>query len=147
LRVREAGPERSRLVTTFVAIQLALALVLLTGAGLLARSVSQLLSTSPGFSPDGLLTMRVPATGPRYQSRPALIGFHGDTIGAVAALPGVSGAATINQLPLTGTGNNGSFTIGQAPAPGQALAEHRTLIRTISTGYFTAMGIPVIAGR
>ena len=146
LRVREAGPERSRLVTAFVAIQLALALVLLSGAGLLVRSVSRLLSTSPGFSADDLLTMRLTATGPRYQAREALIGLHRDTLDAIAALPGVSAAATINQLPLTGTGNNGSFTIAGTSAP-PSLFEHRTLIRTISTGYLPAMGIPVLAGR
>jgi putative ABC transport system permease protein len=146
LRVRDTTPERSRLVTAFVAIQLALALVLLTGAGLLAKSMSRLMSTSPGFSRgDDLLTMRVTVTGARAQSRPALMGFHSDTLAAIAALPGVTGAATINQLPLTGRGNNGMFKIAGS-GPAQSI-EHRTLIRTISAGYFGVMGIPVKSGR
>jgi len=145
LRVRDAAPLRSRLVTAFVAIQLAFALVLLTGAGLLAKSMSRLMSTSSGFSRGDLLTMRVTVTGARAQSAPALVGFHSDTVAAIAALPGVTGAATISQLPLTGPGNNGMFKIaGSGPTRS---VEHRTLIRTISTGYFGVMGIPVTSGR
>ena len=153
LRVRDArGPGRNA-AAVFVTVQLALALVLLTGAGLLGRSVFRLLHTSPGFETGGVLTLRLTLTGPRFAARPAADAFHREVLAAIDALPGTNGTATINQAPLTGPGNSGTFAIYGASTPGAgtretgSASEHSTLIRSVSVNYFDVMGIPVVAGR
>ncbi len=149
LRVRDTRLPGRSAGAVFVTVQLALALVLLTGAGLLGRSVHRLLNTSPGFETDGLLTMRMTLTGRRYASRAAAETFHGEVLAAIDALPGANGAATINQLPLTGSGNSGAFTIHGTTGSRDAgpASEHSALIRSVSANYFDVMSIPVTAGR
>jgi predicted permease len=151
LRVRDASVPGRNLGAVFVTVQLALALVLLTGAGLLGRSVYRLLHTSPGFETDGLLTMRLTLTGRRFASRPAAEAFHRDVVTAIDALPDANGAATINQLPLTGAGNSGTFTIygtGTASgSPAGSASEHSALVRSVSANYFDVMAIPITTGR
>ena len=152
LRVRDARVPGRNVGAVFVTVQLTLALVLLTGAGLLGRSVHRLLQTSPGFDTGGVLTMRLTLTGRRFATRPAAEAFHGDVLAAINALPGANGAATINQAPLTGPGNGGTFTIYGASGTGAgaregSASEHSTLIRSVSVNYFDVMGIPIVAGR
>jgi putative ABC transport system permease protein len=146
LRVRGGMTTSRRLATIFVTAQLALALVLLSGAGLVGRSVHRLMSTSPGFRTDGLLTARVIGGGNRPAGPSDVTGFHRLLLDEVGAVPGVTGVATISQLPLTGPGNSGMFKIADLP-PAESRVEHRTLIRTVSANYFEVMGIPLRQGR
>jgi putative ABC transport system permease protein len=127
----------------FVVAQLALAVVLLAGSGLMARSVYRLLSTSPGFVTEGLFTASINPGGNRYSDPGAISAFHQSLIERVNALPGMIGTATINQLPLTGPGNSGAFRIA-GPA---AAVDHTVGIRSVSADYFTVMSIPVLQGR
>jgi len=69
--------------------------------------------------------------------------MHDTLLERVAALPGAAGAASISQLPLSGRGNTGTFAVQGAPAEPEA----STLIRTVSTGYFDVMGVPLLRGR
>jgi putative ABC transport system permease protein len=121
----------------------ALTLVLLTGAGLMARTMTGLLSTSPGFAPENLLTMRLNLSGQRYASVEATRQFHGDLLEAIAALPQVGGVSTISQPPLSGPGNSGAFAVEGQPA----VEDRTTRIRTVTPNYFEVMGLPVVAGR
>jgi putative ABC transport system permease protein len=132
-----------RLQGGLVVAQVGLTLVLLTGAGLMTRTMAGLLSVSPGFSPDGLLTMRVNLSGERYRTRDAVRSFHHDLLGALEALPQVTGVSTINQPPLTGPGNSGSFAVETQPD----VEDRSTHIRTVAPNYFEVMGIPLLAGR
>jgi predicted permease len=127
----------------FVIAQVALTLVLLTGAGLMGRTVIRLLSVSPGFSPDNLLTMRVNLSGARYGTPDAVRGFHRDLIAAIAAMPGVDAVSSISQPPLTGPGNSGSFAVEAQPD----VEDRSTRIRTVAPNYFGVMGLPVVGGR
>ena len=138
-----AGRRDLRLQSVFVATQLALSLVLVTGATLLGRSVFQLLQVSPGFDPRHVLTMQVNGTEPAYSGADETRAMHDRLLEGIAALPGVEGAATISQLPLAGRGNSGMFVVQSAPAR----PEVSTLIRTVSRGYFDVMGVPLVAGR
>ena len=153
LRVRDARVPGRNVGAVFVTVQLTLALVLLTGAGLLGRSVHRLLQTSPGFDTGGVLTMRLTLTGRRFATRPAAEAFHSDVLAAINAIPGANGAATINQPPLTGPGNAGTFSIygesGTVAGAREAgsTSEHSTLIRSVSVNYFDVMGIPILTGR
>ena len=135
-----ADSRRFRLQSVFVVAQLALAVVLLAGSGLMARSVYQLLTTSPGFVTDGLLTARV---NPAFFDAPAVFAYQQQLLERIRAIRGISGVATINHSPLSGSGNSGTFAIeGDFARP-----ESTTAIRTVSPEYFAVMAIPVLQGR
>jgi len=136
------GKARSILVTC----QVALAVVLLVGAALLGRSTWRLLQVSPGFDTEQLLTMRVNLPEGRYPSAAAEREFHAQLLDRFAAIPGVLGAATINQLPLTGRGNSGTVSFDRGGSPGDP-ADRSVAIRTVSPNYFEVMGIPLVQGR
>jgi predicted permease len=143
LRAATHAPFDLRVQSIFVAGQLALAFALLTGAGLLGRSVYRLLQVSPGFDPRHVLTAQVNGQEPAYQAAGAARAMHDTLIERLAALPGAAGAATISQLPLAGRGNSGMFAVQSAPLE----AEASTLIRTVSANYFDVMGVPLLEGR
>ncbi len=124
---------------------MALAVVLAAGAALLGLSFARVLDVSPGFDPAGLLTMNVTLSGLRYSSAAVTRGFHRRLLERVRGLPGVRGAETIDQLPLTGRGNTGIFTVVGRPDPEGGNPECN--IRTVSAGYFHTMGVPLLAGR
>ena len=139
-----SGQGSARMV--LVSAQIAFAVVLLTSAVLLGRSMWRLLSVSPGFNPEHLLTMRVNLPDGKYNRPELVMQFHEHLLARLAALPGSSGAATIDQLPLTGRGNNGSVIFdgeaGPIADPSRVVA-----IRSISANYPAVMGIPLIRGR
>ncbi|HLM56858.1 MAG TPA: ABC transporter permease [Pyrinomonadaceae bacterium] len=140
------GKRGTRLRGAFVVVEIALALVLLVGAGLMVRSFERLRSVDPGFRPEGVLTMRVNLPGVRYGEDAKVIGFFREAVGRVSSLPGVESAAAVNFLPFSGPAAATSFTIvGQpAPPPGQ---KPGTEVRVSDAGYFRTMGIPLRSGR
>lgn len=140
-----SGSGQGRARVALVTAQIAFAVVLLTGAALLGRSMWRLLNVSPGFNPGNLLTMRVNLSGDKYNGPEPVRQFHTLLLERLAALPGSSGATTIDQLPLTGRGNTGLVIFdGEAAAdePSRVVA-----IRSISANYPEVMGIPLIRGR
>jgi putative ABC transport system permease protein len=137
----QSGGQRLR--SLLVVTQIALTLVLLTGAGLLGRSFLNLLQTEPGFTPESAVavTVSLPTTVDRAQEQ-RLQQFHEQLLTRLKRLPGVVAVGGINALPLTGRGANGQFLKdNNAATPGQA--EYRLA----SGGYFAAMGIPLLRGR
>jgi putative ABC transport system permease protein len=139
-----AGQGSARFV--LVAAQVALAVVLLTGAALLGRSTWRLLNVSPGFNPVSLLTMRVNLPGGKYNDLSAVRQFRSRLLEGLSALPGTTGVATIDQLPLTGRGNTASVIFEDEPG-GTNDPSRIVAIRTISANYPDVMGVPVIRGR
>lgn len=137
-----AGAGRTRFV--LVAAQVALAAMLMAGAALLGRSTWQVLHVSAGFDTERLLTMRINLPDQGYSSAPAVREFHARLLERLEAVPGVASAATINQLPLTGRGNTGTFVFDAEPAGGD---ERRAAIRAVSLEYFEVMGVPLLEGR
>ena len=138
-----AGRAETRMRGVLVATQLALAVVLVAGTALLGRSVVKLTEVSPGFEIAGLVSGRLTFPAGRYDSREAMVATVDRILESVRAAPGVRGAEVINQLPLTGTGNTGDFAIvGRASTPSS-----NPLIRDVTPGYFSLMGIPLIQGR
>jgi putative ABC transport system permease protein len=126
--------------------EVALAVLVLIGAGLLVRSFFRLRSVNPGFQPSGLLTMRVPFMGGRNSAPDGRVAFIQQVLARVAVLPGVQSAGGINGLPLTGLGVGSLFALDGRPVP---TPEQRPmgLLRSVTPGYFRTMGIPLIAGR
>jgi predicted permease len=141
---------RNRLRGLLVVSELALSLILLTGAGLLIRSFVRLQSVPPGFATDHILTMQVAVNGPQSrQEMPAfrnrLGRFHQEIGDRISRLPGVRADGLISALPLTGTIGWGGINVeGYRPLPGQEL---QVDIRGASTDYFRTMDIPLVQGR
>ena len=132
--------------STFVVVEVALALVLLVGAGLLVRSFVQLLNVDAGFDTDRTITMRVSLPSARYGQQPQQAQFFERLLERVRTLPGVQSAGAVNFLPLTGLGSaTGYAAVGDPPPPlGQ---EPVADVRVIGGAYFKAMGIPLLRGR
>lgn len=136
----------SRLRNLFVVAELSLALVLLIGAGLMLRSLAQMLRVDPGFRTENLLTMRYTLPAARYSTDEKAAAFHQELAQRVASLPGVKGVGAVDNLPLSGAGNTGTPQIVGHPAPSDVdFAESH--LRTVSVSYFAAIGIPVLKGR
>ena len=139
------GVGDGKLRSALVMIQVAIALVLLAGAALLGTSVQRLLDVPLVSDPHSLVTFRVNLP-PKYGTREAVHAFNRQLIEQLAAAPGVTAAALINQPPLAGGGNNGTPRIAGRPEPVGADAQP-VLIRTVSDGYFRAMQVPLVRGR
>ena len=128
------------------ASQIAIALVLLTGAGLLARSLENLGRVRPGFDPANVLTFRITLPETRYATASSQYDFFEALGERVRRLPGVRSAGIINTPPLGGFGPGTSFLPEGSP-PVAAGDKPTADIRTIGDGALAALGIPLIAGR
>jgi putative ABC transport system permease protein len=140
------GSRTHRLRNLFVVTQVALALVLLVGAGLFLKSLSRLRAVEPGFNPTNLLTMRVTLPGRKYDTDTKAMGFFSQAIEQLRALPGVEAVGAINTLPFAGPHSGTSIQVEGQPKlpPGQELG---TGICVTDANYFQAMQIPLKRGR
>lgn len=129
-----------------VVAELALAVLLLVGAGLLIRSFSRLMAVDPGFHPDRVLTFGVSAPPSKYADRHSLRTLTSDILAHMRAIPGVSSAAVVAGLPLGGFTMRTSVHVVGTPQERPA-ERKRTFITIVSPDYFKTMGIPLIAGR
>src|ERR1043165_2824954 len=130
----------------FVVTQVALALVLLVGAGLLVKSLQRLQSVDPGFNPDNLLTVRVSLPQGKYETDQKLIDFFQQAMTQIRSLPGVVSVGEINVAPFTGLYSGTSVQVVGWPElpPSQAL---KTGVSVTDANYFQTMQIPVTRGR
>jgi putative ABC transport system permease protein len=133
---------RHRLRGLLVMGEIAVALVLLVGAGLMVKSLYRLQQVEPGFNPSHALTMRLALPEAKYPEPQRQREFFDQLLNRIAALPGVKAAGAINFLPLSGTGNQRSFLIEGKPEPKLNVG-----FRMVSPDYFRAMGVPLRAGR
>jgi putative ABC transport system permease protein len=137
-----------RLLSALVVIEVALALMLLVGAGLMTRSFAQLMRVSPGFEPGNLLAVQIYLPQSKYRTGIDRTRFYMNTIRRVAALPGVRSAAGVSALPMYPVGIDFAlpFTIDGRAAPTNG-EEPRADIRTATPGYFETMKIALLKGR
>ncbi|MEO6994859.1 MAG: ABC transporter permease [Lacunisphaera sp.] len=131
----------------FIVTQIAVAFVLLTGAGLLSVSLQRAMAVSPGFRSDHVLTGEISLPWKRYPDIDADIGFTDRLLTALAQQPGVTAAGVTNNLPVhPDTSNNFILSVpGYTPQAGEAPLTHHVV--GVTGDYFTAMGIQLIAGR
>jgi putative ABC transport system permease protein len=134
-----------RLRDLLVVAEVALALMLLVGAGLLMKSLVLMLKVDPGFDTRGLLTMRVALPPSRYSEDNKTARFYEEMLRRVAAVPGVRGAALTSNLPLANEGGTGTPQIVGRSTPASELTEAH--LRTVSANYFEVLGLPVVKGR
>jgi putative ABC transport system permease protein len=137
---------RHRLQGIFVTAEFALALVLLTGSGLLIRSFAKLLETNPGFRPDHILTVNVPLPRQAYAKGAQIREVYGGLLDRVSRLPGVQSAALSNDLPLDGCGETVAYSFeGRTQVEGKT---PKAICQSFVKGsYFQTMGIPLLQGR
>jgi putative ABC transport system permease protein len=130
--------------------QIALALVLLVGAGLLVQSFLRLRGVDPGFDPDHLLTARVELSSVRYPHSPETRALYDALLRRVGAVPGVKSAGAVRALPMTGHLDIGdwSFVIeGEFSTPPAPTDWHPADWQVVTPDYFRTMRIPVLRGR
>ena len=134
-----------RLHGFLVVSEVALALMLLAGAGLLLKSFFQLKAVNPGFLPANVLTMQLSLPESKYPQGHQQAAFFGQVVQNIEALPGVQSAGVAPTLPLSGGLNSYGFSLdGRASQPGDNLsAEHDS----VTPRYFRALGIRLLQGR
>jgi putative ABC transport system permease protein len=137
---------RRSLRETLVVAELALALVMLIGAGLLMSSFLKLQAIDPGFNPRNVLTMTTSVAGASQYVGPARETFYKQLMDRLTALPGVESASAINHLPLAGDTWGLPLTIEGRPLPPPGHGIEATF-RVSRPDYFRTMGIPLLAGR
>ncbi len=140
------GGRGARARNVFVVVEMALALILLVGAGLLIRSFAALLNVDPGFDPSHTVTMKVSIPTSKYDNPGRIRGFYDQLFERLDAIPGVQAAGGTSFLPLNGLGSATSFFIVGQPKP-PAGQEPVTDVRVATHDYFRAMGIRLVRGR
>jgi putative ABC transport system permease protein len=136
----------ARLRNALVIAEISLALVLLAGAGLMVRSFAALAHVDLGFRSEHVLTARLSLPSRKYPTDTAVAQFFRNADARIAAIPGVQAVGAINMMPLTGQRSVQTFTVEGRPAP-EPGTEPAGDMRSITPGYFRAMGIPIKAGR
>ena len=145
-RTTSASTAQHRLRAILASAEIALALVLLIGAGLMMKSLYKLLSVNPGFQPEHVLTMEMDLRTQQYAKDPAILNFWQQVLDRTQALPGVESAATGTAVPLTGTHYRADITIEGMPLPKPGSYPHPDT-HVVSPGYMTTLGIPLLRGR
>jgi putative ABC transport system permease protein len=143
---RIAGASHSRLRNGLAVAQISIAIILLIGAGLMAKSLWALMHVSPGFRAANVLTARLSLPGLRYPDNRRIVAFERELLETLRRKPGVQSAGLATYLPLGGLDNSSSFLVeGRPPLPVGMYNMAR--YRPASAGYFETIGIPVLRGR
>jgi predicted permease len=144
-RAASSGLRRNRVRSLIVVSEIALALVLLAGAGLMIKSLLRLTDVNLGFNPENVLTMHASLSQTKYPKASQRAAFHRELLQRVEHLPGVESVGLVSPLPLAGDSVQEFFIEGRPlPAPNQGF---NTNLRRCSSGYFRAMEIPLLRGR
>ncbi len=147
-RGHSGGGASARALDVLVALEVALAIVLLVGAGLLIRSFGQLSSIDPGFRTDNTVAVAITLPEPKYNDSGLRRQFFNELVDVANALPGVRSAGATSALPMSSVGLDFDLPfqiLGQPPLDqnDRPRAEYRSVI----AGYFKTMGIPLLRGR
>ena len=142
-----SGRERQRVLNAFVVAQVALALVLLVGSGLLARSFQRMRAVDPGFDPANVLTLRLSVPGSTYRTVGDISRFYHELTTRVASVPGVLAVGATSKLPLVddGSSHNGTWIEDRPITKEELPTIHSTA--SVTQDYFRAMNIAIVEGR
>jgi predicted permease len=144
-RSNTAGGARQRVRQMLVLTEVALAVVLAVGAGLMLRSFWRMLDIDPGFRAENVLTMRMTTPAAFYPDDPAVTGFYTTLLTRVRALPGVEAAGLVRVLPIDREIGDSCVQVeGYVPPPGQCTPADW---QAASDGYFEALGMRLVEGR
>ncbi len=141
------SPSARRVLNGLVIVEVALALVLLVGAGLMTRSFARLLQVDPGFEPNNVVAAQVFLPTAKYRERHRLVQFYEDVLARLRSTPGVTAASAVSALPMNEVGAASAlpFTVeGRQPPPTEdPLAD----VRIVAPSYFETMRIALLEGR
>jgi predicted permease len=140
------GAGRARFRSALIAAEMTLALVLLVGAGLMARTMMKLGAVDPGFRTDGIAVATISLAGTPHAHPAARHAAFRQVRDRLAVMPGVVSVAAINHLPLAGDEWSLSYTVEGRPAPPPG-EEWSAVYRIVLPGYFRTVGLPLVAGR
>ncbi len=141
-----AGRAAQGLRYGFIVAQIALATVLLSGAGLLGLSLERVMAVSPGFRPDHVLSGQISLPWNRYPDWPARLAFNERLVKDLARQPGVLAAGVVNNVPLSGnSGKSAATVVGHVRLPGESARGHYSY--GVDGDYFAAMGFSLREGR
>ena len=149
--LKEAGrsslqsPQSRRFRSALVVSEIALALVLLVGAGLMVRTLAELIHVNLGFNPKNILTLRAPLSGDRYKEPRSRAQIWEHVVASVEALPGVEAASVSRGLPITGWSGQ-YFTTADNPNPPAGQVPDANYV-IVGPDYFRTMQIPLRRGR
>ncbi|MEM7415252.1 MAG: ABC transporter permease [Gemmatimonadota bacterium] len=143
-RGNSGGRGGLRTVRALVATEIALALVLTLGAGLMIRTFAEMRSVDPGFSPEGLVAVQFTVPSTRYQNRDEVLAFYNEMIESLEARPGIVSAGTVGQLPLAGTSWSSQL---KADTWGPDRVGYEVLHRRADADYFETVETPLLRGR
>jgi putative ABC transport system permease protein len=144
-RAAYSGPGRHRLRSILLAAEMALAVVLLVGAGLMIRGFHNLVGGETSIEPATLLTLRLEIGAGGHRTPEQAAEFYRQVLERISALPGVQAAAAASALPYSRHARFTAFTIpGSPPQPGR---QPSAQLQAVSPDYFRAMHIPLRAGR
>jgi predicted permease len=141
-----AGRRTAGLRAALVVIEIALAVMLLSTAGLLVKSFARMQQESPGFRPGGVITAMLQLPRAKYDAPEKIVAFHDAAVSALRALPGVTEVGMTNLLPFTGNNSQSSYTSPDIVLPPGAPGPHAQ-VRTVDTGYLRALGLTLQRGR
>ncbi|HVS65953.1 MAG TPA: ABC transporter permease [Thermoanaerobaculia bacterium] len=141
-----AGRAALRLRSALVAMQVALALVLLSGGAVLTSSFVNLLEVDAGIEPRGVLTFDLAPPSSRYPEPADLDRYYAEVLQRLSALPGVQAAGAINIVPLSGSFDGNGLAVPGHPSPDPD-GEWSIQTRSVTPGYFEAIGTPILRGR
>ena len=147
LRTGGRGDGRQGLRGALVVAEVALALVLLIGAGLMLRSFARLQNVPLGFAPENVLALQISLPGARYGERAARVNFYDELLERLRAVPGVTDAAAVTQPPLAGGGGWALEVMLEGHEAMSAGAKWSAATFAITPRYFQTLGIPLLAGR
>jgi putative ABC transport system permease protein len=143
---RIAGGPHPGLRNALAVAQIAIAIILLIGAGLMAKSFWALVHTAPGFRTEHVLAARLSLPSSRYPDNRRIAAFERELTDRLRERPGIQSAGFTTYLPLSGSDNGWSFFIeGRPPLP--VGVYNMAKYRPVSSGYFETIGIPLLAGR
>jgi predicted permease len=140
------GKDRHRARNVLVVAQVALALVLLVGSGLMIRSFQALRNVDPGFDPENVLTLRVSIPNAVIESPEETVAAYEQMLRNLREIPGVTMAGGATAIPLGGWNSNDAVFVEDAPTPEGSIPPLRRF-NWAMPGYFEAAGIPLLAGR
>ena len=140
------GLRHNRLRSILVTAEMALAVILVAGAGLMIRTFAGLRAVQPGFDPHNVITMQTSLSGGRYDNTAKASNLRRQVADRIEALPGVRAAASAVQLPVEG-GIDLGFNIDGMPPPKGEMTNGDEQWRFISPHYFTSLRVPLLRGR
>lgn len=140
------GIRRRRLRNAFVIGEIAVALAMLSGAGMLTEAFNEIVYAPPGYTPERLLTFQLSLPEAKYPDEPAMLAMYEEVIRRLEEVPGVESATAMASLPRSRGNPSTAFTVDGRPEP-EPSERPSALYQTVDPGYFDNLGIELVAGR